>query len=374
MEPVKPDYGGASLAGVVPALLGARRPHELPEWVPEPVAGAKAVVLLVLDGLGWQALQDHAPCTAVLRSMTGGPITTVVPSTTPVALTSLTTGTAPARHGITGFRMRQEHTVLNTIRWHQADGRRAPDPTLVQKVDPFLGREVPVVTKAMFRTTGFTVAHLRGGDFRGWVTPSTLVEQVRLAVVGGAAFVYAYYPGVDEVAHAFGLEDAYFPGELRAADALVGTLLDALGHDVAVVVTADHGQVHVGHDGWIGLGPLDPMVEIYAGDGRFRYLHAKRGAAGELFEEAVRRHGGPAGDAWVMTRDQLLEEGWLGPDPLPPARRRVGDVVLAARTAVGFVDPLLPREAELMGAHGSLTPAEMLVPLVAARGRGPRAR
>jgi len=367
MQPVKPDYAGASLAGLVPALLGVRRA----EWLPAPVAGARSVVLLVLDGLGWEALQTHSAQMPVSASMAGGPLTTVVPSTTPVALTSLTTGTPPARHGITGFRVRQEQTVLNTIKWHQADGRRAPDPTLVQKVDPFLGREVPVVTRAMFRTTGFTLAHLRGGDFRGWVTPATLVEQVRLAVNGGAPFVFAYYPGVDEVAHAFGLDDAFFAGELAAADALVGALLTVLGPDVALVVTADHGQVQVGPDGWIGLGPLDPMVEIYAGDGRFRYLHAKRGAAGELFEEAERLH---ASHAWVMTRDQLLDEGWLGPDPLPPTRRRVGDVVLASRTAVGFVDPGLPREAELLGAHGSLTAAEMLVPLLAARGRGPIAR
>jgi hypothetical protein len=47
----------------------------------------------------------------------------------------------------------------------------------------------------------------------------------------------------------------------------------------------------------------------------------------------------------------------------------VGDVVLAARTAVGFVDPTLPHEAQLLGAHGSITRTEVEVPLVAARGR-----
>ena len=66
---------------------------------------------------------------------------------------------------------------------------------------------------------------------------------------------------------------------------------------------------------------------------------------------------------------QLLDEGWLGPDPVPAVYRRVGDVVLAARGPVGFVDPTLPYEANLMGAHGSITEAEVQVPLVAARGR-----
>jgi hypothetical protein len=108
------------------------------------------------------------------------------------------------------------------------------------------------------------------------------------------------------------------------------------------------------------------MVETYAGDGRFRYLHARPGAAADLFTAASELHGR---DAWVFRREQLLDEGWLGPDPVSATYRRVGDVVLAARTGVGFIDPTLPYEAQLVSAHGSLTPAEMLVPLVASRGR-----
>jgi arylsulfatase A-like enzyme len=223
-----------------------------------------------------------------------------------------------------------------------------------------------VVTKAAFRTTGFTGAHMRGSEFHGWQTPAVLVEEVRALVAAGAPFVYAYYSGVDEVAHAHGLDSPHYPAELAATDRLVGEVLDALPDDTALVVTADHGQVEVGPDGWRTLAPLHHLVETYAGDGRFRHLHAKPGRAGELHAAAEELHGS---DAWVFRREQLLDEGWLGPDPIPAVYRRVGDVVLAARTAVGFVDPTLPHEAELMAAHGSITAAEMEVPLVASRGR-----
>ena len=47
--PLVPDYGGASLDRVVPAILG-RREHA-PAWLPLPVATAEQVVVLVLDGL-----------------------------------------------------------------------------------------------------------------------------------------------------------------------------------------------------------------------------------------------------------------------------------------------------------------------------------
>jgi hypothetical protein len=362
VQAVKPDYSGPNVTGVVPALLGVRPVA----WLPEPVTGARATVLLVLDGLGWAAFGRYPECLPELRSFTGGPITTVVPSTTPAALTSITTGLPPSRHGITGFRFRHDKGVLNAIRWQLADGGRPPEPDHVQAQPVFGGRPVPVVTKSMFRTTGFTGVHLRGSEFHGWQTTSVLVEHVRAAVAGGAPFVYAYYPGVDEIAHAYGLEPPFYPAELAATDELVGRVLDALPDDVALLVTADHGQVQVGHDGWLSLAPLHPMVETYAGDGRFRYLHARPGTAADLFAAAEQLHGG---DAWVFRREQLLDEGWLGPDPVSATYRRVGDVVLAARTAVGFVDPTLPYEAQLIGAHGSITADEMQVPLVAARGR-----
>jgi len=364
MDPIRPDFGGAAITGIVPALVGG---HPAP-WLPEPVRSADAVVLLLLDGLGWNALEAHRSIVPCLTGLAGRAITTVAPSTTASALTSLVTGLAPSQHGVVGFRMRVDQGVLNVLRWQRDDGRRPPDPFVVQRHTPFMGRPVPVVTKSEFRTTGFTEAHLRGLRIVGWNTSATLVEHCRRLVADGERVVYAYYPGVDSVAHEFGLHDGYFPAELAFVDRLVGELLDALPEGAALLVTSDHGQVHFGREGWVGLGALASLVAAYAGDGRFRYLYARPGAAGELAAGARDEVGS---QAWVFTRDQLLDEGWLGPGPIPgPVRPRIGDVVLAARDPVAFVDPTLPRETELLAGHGSCTPDEMLVPLLAARGRG----
>src|SRR4051812_24917760 len=89
---IAPALDGASVAGLVPAFLGVRDAS----WIPEPARTADAVVLLVLDGFGWDAIEQHAALLPTLTSMTGGPITTVVPSTTATALTSIATGLAPA--------------------------------------------------------------------------------------------------------------------------------------------------------------------------------------------------------------------------------------------------------------------------------------
>jgi hypothetical protein len=362
-EPVAPALDGASVAGIVPALVGGN-PETLPDWMPDPVRGAETVVLLVLDGVGWNALQEHAARVPALSSLTGGAITTVVPSTTSTALTSICTGLAPAQHGVLGYRILVDGRVLNVLRWTSPDGP-PPDPFDVQRHTAFLGREVPVLTKSEFRHSGFTDAHLRGGHFVGWSTPAVLVEHVRRLVRSGERFVYAYYPGVDNVAHEFGLRNGFYERELEHADRLVGELVSVLPAHATLLVTADHGQVHTEREDWMELDALAPLVDVMAGDGRFRHVYARRGAARELAEaarELVSAH------AWVRTRREVLDDGWLGVGATGSVPGRIGDVVLASRDASAFVDPALPVEVRLRSAHGSLTPDEMWVPLLAGAG------
>jgi len=349
------------VAGVVPALTGRTDRS----WLPAPARDATTVVLLVLDGLGAELLDAHRSSLGELAGLEGGSITTIAPSTTASALTSITTGLSPLQHGVLGFRMRVDGAVLNVLRW-TVDQGRPPDPFRVQRHAPFLGRSVPVVTRGEFRTSGFTAAHLRDVPFHGWSTTAVLVEHCRVLAEAGHPVVYAYYPGVDTVAHEFGLHDAYLARELAFADELVGRLLDALPPEAALLVTADHGEVHVGDD-WHDLTPLGDLVRGCSGEGRFRWLTGARGGTDELAAAARAEFGHLA---WVMTREELVDGGWLGPGPVPPLHlRRLGDVALLPHQPVGFVDPAMPGERRLVGAHGSLTAAEMLVPLLAGPGR-----
>lgn len=347
------------MGAVLPALLGLG-PRDL---LPAAAARARQVVLLVLDGLGSHLLGEHATEAPTLGALEGGPITTVAPSTTAAALTSITTGTPPARHGVAGYRFRYGGEVLNALRW-RLDGRgTAPDPAEVQAIAPFGGTALPVVSRAAFADTGFTRAHLRGADLRGWHTSATIVTHCRALLAEGHPVVYAYYDGVDKVAHAHGLATPFLRDEVAATDRLVADLLAALPSGAALLVTADHGQVQVGPAGQRSLAEVDALVDRYSGEGRFRSLHARGGAAGDLLEAARERFGG---EAWVRSRAEVVEEGWLGPAMSPVMAGRLGDVVLAPHAPVAFADPGYRVEQRLESMHGSLTPAEMLVPLLAA--------
>ena len=78
--------------------------------------------------------------------------------------------------------------------------------------------------------------------------------------------------------------------------------------------------------------------------------------------EPVEAHHGDTG--WVRTRDETIDEGWWGPRVTDAARSRLGDVALVAREAVSYIDEADTGPYELIGRHGSLTAAEMLVPLL----------
>ncbi len=363
MEPLIPDYDGACLSNVAPALLDGRR--EPPSWLPAPAVGARQVVLLALDGLGWDQLEERRHLAPTLAAMAGGSISTVAPSTTATALSSLALGCPPGDHGVVGYRINVRGDVLNVLRWQTpaGDARTVIPPDDIQGRAPFLGRRPPVVTRAEFAGTGFSGAHLAGVRHHGYRVVSTLVTEVRDLLRAGEPFVYAYYDGVDKVAHEYGLADHY-DAELVAADRLVADLADTLPPGAALVVTSDHGQVHVG-DAIVPIrDEVMAHVELLSGEGRFRWLHARPGEADDLAAAARECH---SDRAWIRTRDEVIAEEWFGPKVSEAAAARFGDVVLAARRDVAFEDPADTGPYRLQSRHGSLTSAEMRIPLLALR-------
>jgi hypothetical protein len=369
---VLPDYEGANLTGVVPALL--EPPGTRPAWLPEVLQGAEQVVLFVVDGLGWQQINERRHLVPNLAAMAGGPITSVVPSTTATALTSLVVGAPPAAHGVLGYRVVVEgpsgDEVMNVLKWRTASGdaRAFVDPLTFQVLPPFRGVPVPVVSRLDFAGTPFTETHQRGAEQVGWAQASGLGVEVRRLMGEGRPLVYAYYDGVDRVAHVHGF-GVHYDAELVALDRLVGDLLEATPSGAVLAVTADHGQVDVGRR----ARPLDPAiageVRMVSGEARFRWLHAADATPVGIDRLAKMTEDRYGDQAWVVTFDEMSEAGWLGGPIRADFHSRLGDVALIPFEPVAYLESADASDARLACRHGSLTEAEMLVPLVAAAGR-----
>ena len=190
---------------------------------------------------------------------------------------------------------------------------------------------------------------------------STLLVEVSKLLSQGEPLVFVYYDGLDKVAHEWGL-DEHYELELSAADRIVEAILSRLPPRCSLVVISDHGQVPVGEQVVVLDAGIMEHVSLLSGEGRFRWLHARAGHAEDLLGAAA----SSVGDvAWVRSRQEVVEQGWLGGTPSSEVLGRLGDVALAAREPVAFLDPAHTVEIMQVGRHGSLTSAEMLVPLLA---------
>ena len=84
------------------------------------------------------------------------------------------------------------------------------------------------------------------------------------------------------------------------------------------------------------------------------------GQLDEGFEAAVAAHGD---QAWILGVDEIVDRRLFGASLSHDAATRLGDVAIMARGRAAFFDPAAPTP-RLQARHGSLTAAEMYVPLV----------
>jgi hypothetical protein len=198
-----------------------------------------------------------------------------------------------------------------------------------------------------------------------------MAVEVKVLLERGEPFVYAYYDGIDRIAHYRGF-GSHYDAELAALDRMVGDLTDLLGPGAALAVTADHGQVEVGDRARVLDARLLGESAMVSGEARFRWLHSDGGpGAGDRLAKVAEDIYGD--EAWVATIDQVAAEGWLGGEIRPEFRRRLGDVALVPHHPVAYLDGTETGEAKLVCRHGSLTPEEMWVPLLG-QGGGPGQR
>ena len=146
-------------------------------------------------------------------------------------------------------------------------------------------------------------------------------------------------------------------------DARCQQLRETLPSEVRLVITADHGMLDIptGHRIVAEDEPqLMAGVTALAGEPRFRHLYVDHDRPGRVADR-WRDRLGPR--AWVLNRAEAIDEGWFGTVD-EELLERYGHVLVAMRADWAVMTRQLPRELTLVGMHGSLTAAEMLVPLL----------
>jgi len=352
----------ARALGVAPDLW-RDRPLEL--TLPD----APAYVVFLVDGLGAQLLERYAHAAPFLSALAAGQAvgTAGVPSTTATSLTSLGTGLTPGTHGLVGFTSRVPGTdrLLNALFWDKRVDplEWQPHPTAFARLAA-AGVGVTAVNKREFKGSGLTTAAHRGAAYVGADRVGERIAAVVAAAKVRPSFTYLYDGDLDWTGHRYGVSSSHWLQQLAMVDAEAEQLAESLPAGTRLVVVADHGMVDSPAESRIDVDQhpeLRDGVVLFGGEARFRHLYCRGGGVTDV---AATWQGFLGDRAEVLTRDEAVGRGWFGP-ALPGVLPRIGDVVVASRddhAVFSSVD--FGYETTLVGLHGSLTPAEMLIPLL----------
>ena len=375
--PTPPRYGTADVSLLLPDVIAAlRRAPDRPLGLPFP-ADVRAVIVLIVDGLGRQLLEDHAELAPTLAAAPGLTIDAPFPTTTSTSVTSIGTGVPPGQHGLIGtaVALPDADRPLITLSWtwgsmdSGADARDEVIPEAYQAVSTLFervsgdGLHGVTVLRPEFVGSGLTRAALRGGEVVTATGRQATLAAALEAVAGPLpTMVWAHHGDLDTVGHADGPGSDAWCQELAATDAAIAATVARLPSDAALVVTADHGMVTVPPEGFVELTDHPDLLagtRVLAGDPRAVHLHVRPGAGAGVLA-AWRAH--VDGRAHVRTRDEAIAAGWFGPDVATHVASRIGDVVVsAARPEVAWV---YEGAARMPGQHGALTPEEVRVPAI----------
>jgi hypothetical protein len=368
VEPTLPRYADASLGALATSILDSLGAPDEPN--PLKLPPAERVCLLLIDGLGWELLRAHPAAAPFLSELavTAAPLTAGFPATTATSLATLGTGRPPGQHGILGYQVAVpgSQTLLNALRWD-----RSVDPLQWQPGSTIFERAASAgigafrIAPGAFRKSGLSAAAMRGAEYLAAETLGALVSQAAVALAGQApALATVYYGDLDSTGHAHGCTSDAWLYQLAHVDKLAEQLAGALRRGTVLYVTADHGMIDVPPADRIDVDAVPDLragVRLLGGEPRARHVYCEAGAADDVlaaWSEVL------ADRAWVLSKERAIADGWFGPVD-ERFTDRIGDVIAAPCGASAIVATKAePRESALIGMHGSLTPADQLVPLL----------
>ncbi|HUG15049.1 MAG TPA: alkaline phosphatase family protein [Thermomicrobiales bacterium] len=353
---------------------------------PAAIDSARVVVLVILDGYGSRVASGGARLAASARGalLTRGRLTSVFPSTTAAALTSIQTGASPGQHGIAGYTLYlpAARRVVNMVQFTAVDGSTLPEraveptrllpvPTIYERLAA-LGVDSVVVSHLEYARSPLTILHSGETPYRGHRTAAEFAWMLNNeARRPGRRFIFGYWAGIDMLAHAYGPASPEVKLEVRLIEeALAQGLLSPLergSDDVVVIVTADHGLAATPKTAAESLPQLakraGKLTRSPSGERRAVGLVTTSAAQRSRWAQEIGERGA------VIALGDAASAGLFGPGPLhDELEDRVGDTLLLARGPHSFpFRPARDDETHALGAHGSLTSDEMLVPLLAWR-------
>lgn len=373
---IKPDYNGNSIVNLMSSIkqvLGGKSKYKKLEGLN--LKFKNNLVLFVIDGLGYEYLTKNCKNSFLLENLKGK-MTSVFPSSTAAATTTLMTGLAPLEHGISGWRIfdRKIGGIIHPLPFEFWQKKVSLEKTKIEfpkiySKDSFyedIKVESTSIAQDELACSSFSLESQRGAKIIEFGKLEELFSQLKKQCQNkDRKFIYTYVGEFDYLFHRGGKKSEKMRKYLSKLDGKIKKLAKELkGTGTTLIITSDHGQLE---NKFINLSKdkkiADCLFMPLCGETRYAYCYIKKGEEKE-FEKILSTKYKKYLD--FFKSQDLIEKGMFGLfDEHKDFLGRVGDytIIMKENYALDDFFTLAGREP-FKSNHGGLHKDEMLVPLI----------
>ena len=357
------------------------------------------IVLFVLDGFGYNQFLNYYQKTQFLSNLVKNsnvyPLTSIFPSQTTNALTTLNTGLTPQEHGLFEYYLyfKEVDRVISTLSFDPLGSKRRNE-LLDKGLDPKLLFNKKTIQKELRKSGVKTYIHIYSGyaysnycrllfkenNIVPNLKSSDLIVNLRktLEKENGPAYFFVHLSNLDTISHEYGPQSNEFSAELSVISyllqkELVEKINKKTAQETMILFTSDHGEVDINPLSTIYLNDFPELVKnlrkgkngkrIYpTGSARDIFLHLKEEKITDTISLLEQKIGNKA--KIFQTKD-AIKKGLFGLGEVTENfLERVGNcLIIPIEKETIWFEHFKGRRLNLLGHHGGLHEEEMLVPL-----------
>ncbi|MBU0757195.1 MAG: alkaline phosphatase family protein [Nanoarchaeota archaeon] len=379
----KPNYKDGSIVNLMSSILshyGEDSKYKNLKIFPQNrFENKKNIVLLVIDGLGYDFLKKKGKGTFLAEHVCGQ-MTSVFPPTTASAITTFMTGVAPGEHAITGWYMfLKEIGIVTRILPFDARYKDIPFKGSGLSINEVL-EEKSISEKIRAKCFAVIPSSIKDSEYNagtgknavklGYSTIEGMFMHIKKAVRSSfrKKLIYSYWPFFDDLSHEFGVNSRKSEQHFHVLDKNIEKFAQKIkGTETLLIITADHGFIDTTRKKILLLEDHPKLAEClsipFCGEGRSVYCYVHTDKAND-FEKYVKTR--LSQYCILKTRKEMIQENFYG---LSASNKklhdRIGDYVLLMKEDYCFKDSLVGMDYTFhIGNHGGVSMEEMEVPLI----------
>ncbi|MBT3866027.1 hypothetical protein HOF78_02905 [Candidatus Woesearchaeota archaeon] len=378
-----PDYNGGNLINLMSSLekgMGgsSKYPH-LTLLKPSEISGYKNVILLIIDGLGYNYILKKGG-SGFLKNNLRGKLTTVFPAVTSSAIPSILSGRSPQENGMAGWHIYLDELdeIIISLRYIYTKNKKAilgkkNSIDKIFKFDPMgdrIKRDSFIVQSNKIINSDFSVSS--GGNSKriGFKDIKGCFKNLEKVIKSSSKkkYIYGYWMDFDSMCHDHGVISKEVHNHYRDLDEKISLFVDSIkGTDSLVVITSDHGMIDVPKKKVITVGDHPELQEMLAlplcGDFRFAFCYVKPGMQ-KKFKKYVKDNLKHCCE--IYESKTLQKKGVFGSfKPHKKFLNRIGDYTIIMNENYAIYNYSLEKgESHNLGDHGGLSEDEMHIPLI----------